>query len=365
MHIPWGWVKQRPHFIAQYLSKYYDVTLLYKQSFIKNGLVQESIPDNLKEKRLFIIPNRFAGYGLIRAVNSAITKIQLKGEIEKYDIIWFTHPLMFDLIEAAIPEDAKVIYDCMDDVLEFPLTRADMRMKNVIANCEMKLVERSDIIFISSDYLETKIRKRYSIDSQRVFVFNNAMTLEDRVEVSNNLLLNIIERSKVARFKLAYVGTISEWFDFDLILESLERFNNIVYMLFGPLDTEIPNHERILYFGPIEHKYVLNVMELSDALIMPFKLSELILSVNPVKIYEYIYSCKPSIVIQYPETSKFEDYVFLYKSRDEYFNLLEKLENGNLVLKGDCLSYKEFAINNGWQNRVKDMVKIIGDICGR
>ena len=31
MNIPWGWVKQRPHFIAEYLSKDFIVDVYYKK----------------------------------------------------------------------------------------------------------------------------------------------------------------------------------------------------------------------------------------------------------------------------------------------------------------------------------------------
>ena len=35
MHVPWGWIKQRPHFIAENLSKYYKVNVFYKKAYKK------------------------------------------------------------------------------------------------------------------------------------------------------------------------------------------------------------------------------------------------------------------------------------------------------------------------------------------
>lgn len=31
MHVPWGWIKQRPHFFAEYLNKDFDVDVVYKK----------------------------------------------------------------------------------------------------------------------------------------------------------------------------------------------------------------------------------------------------------------------------------------------------------------------------------------------
>ena len=32
MHISWGWIKQRPQFLAEELAKYYEVDVFYRMS---------------------------------------------------------------------------------------------------------------------------------------------------------------------------------------------------------------------------------------------------------------------------------------------------------------------------------------------
>jgi glycosyltransferase involved in cell wall biosynthesis len=365
MHISWGWVKQRPHFVAEYLSKYFDLTLLFKESIYKNMLVRNDVPKNIKFAKLFIFPNKLFRYDFIRKINSKIIFYKIKKIIGKYDLLWFTHPLMFEYVADKIPESCKVVYDCMDDVTEFPDLKYDQRKKYLMLNIENKLIARSNIIFTSSEYLRQRIMEKYSIDGKKIYIINNAMTQEDQKELPKKLLLRIKEKSDLAKVKISYIGTISEWVDFELIFKSLDKYKDIVYMFFGPSTIRKPQHERILYFGPIEHKYVFHIMSLSDALVMPFKLDKLILSVNPVKLYEYIYSYKPSIVIDYQESSKFSDYVYLYKSEEEYCYLIEELEKGRLRLKADKFKYREFALKNNWESRIKDMINIIGDFCDK
>jgi glycosyltransferase involved in cell wall biosynthesis len=140
---------------------------------------------------------------------------------------------------------------------------------------------------------------------------------------------------------------------------SLKQFQNIEYIFFGPLYLELPEHERISYLGPVEHKYVFKIMEKADMLIMPFKIDELTLSVNPVKLYEYIYSCKPAIATEYGETKQFGEYVYLYKNKKEYIKILENLIANEFPLKKKCHEYIEFAHENTWEKRVQKIVEIL------
>jgi hypothetical protein len=85
---------------------------------------------------------------------------------------------------------------------------------------------------------------------------------------------------------------------------------------------------------------------------MPFILSELILSVNPVKLYEYIYSNKPTVSVRYDETEQFDPYVMLYKNGDEYLKIMQRLVQGDFP-EIDVDRNQSFVKNNTWNNRVE------------
>ncbi len=42
MHIPWGWIKQRPHFIAEILSNFYSVNLFCEKGREKNNITKST-----------------------------------------------------------------------------------------------------------------------------------------------------------------------------------------------------------------------------------------------------------------------------------------------------------------------------------
>lgn len=360
MHVSWGWIKQRPHFIAENLSNYYDVNLFHFTRYVGLYLVKNQLPKNINnftKTEVFKLP--FEKYNFVKKLNSAIIKIQVNKAISKSDLLWVTHPNIYETIGNMIPKNLIVIYDCMDDSLEFPKVRANSILRNNILKNEEKLIERSDLIFASSDSLKGKLLERYG-NIKKIHVINNALNIDKKNTDDNQQIpLSLKDRLKITGLKLMYIGTISEWIDMDIILESLEKFKNIIYIFIGPKNIKLPKHDRLLFFGPVEHKYLYRTMEYADALIMPFKLNELVLSVNPVKIYEYISSLKPSIIIEYPETLKFKDNVYLYKNRNDYLDFIEKLVNNSLPAKITSEENLKFVLNNSWEKRVEKMVKII------
>ena len=363
MHVPWGWIKQRPHFIAEKLSKYYKIDIFYRKAYKRKYLVKNRISndmDNMEIKELFRLP--FERCNFIQKISSIFIRFRFKRIIDKFDIVWITHPNLFEIIKNILPDDIKIIYDCMDDSVEFPYVKSNFTLRKKILGNEEELVKRSNIVFTSSNYLKHKLIDRYQV-KKNIYVVNNAISLDKIYSCYDfKIPFYIDEKLKKTKFTLSYLGTISRWIDVEILLESLKRFSDITYKLFGPKDISLPKHSRLLYFGPIEHKYIFNIMKQSDALVVPFKLNELVLSVNPVKLYEYIFSAKPSIVIEYGETLKFKDHIYLYKNKNDYFKLIEKLVNNDLPPKRNLVESRNFALNNTWEKRIESMVNVIESI---
>jgi hypothetical protein len=357
MNVPWSWIKQRPHFIAQELSSFFDVDVYYKKAYAKNKMVKNK-QSNVNLIELFRLP--FERFHLINILSTYITSLQLKNKIDDYDTIWISDIKLFLHLKDIFNSSHKLIYDCMDDILEFPSIKKNKKQLNSYKKIENELINKAEIVFISSEYLKSKLIKRYSLnDVQKLYVVNNGIKSFDLIEVPKISPDNYFTNSN--RKKITYIGTISEWFDFDLILESLINFDNIEYYLFGPKEVEIPKHNRLHYKGVIEHEQVFSVMYQSDLLIMPFIVNELILSVNPVKLYEFIYSLTPTLAVSYGETEKFEDYIYLYKNKKEYMDYVELILKNNYFMKKNKSEVIEFIKENTWGKRAEEIIKIIGD----
>jgi len=356
----WNWIKQRPHLIAEYLSREYEVTVICEKRYTK--LVNNPVPDGLKVKEIYKLPltrfravKNFNDYFL----RKIIFKKHLKSASENYDIFWFNNPEHFPQVEPHLKSGSEIIYDCMDDQLEFNGVKLNPVIYKKVFEAEKHLFTKSSKIFCSSEYLKDKLTARYGIRKD-IHVINNAINLSEIPQIQRKKLpRDFIESLSKDCKKITYIGSISEWFDFEIIKNALEKYKDIMFILSGPFDVNVPQSDRLKWFPPVEHELIYEIMKRSDALIMPFRVTELVKSVNPVKLYEYIYSSVPVISVKYGETEKFGDYIHLYSTREEFLGLIELVKQNKLKSKKTHEENIEFAKANTWQMRVKEIIKIL------
>lgn len=365
--VSWNWIKQRPQFIAEGLASKNEVDFCYEKSisqYIKDwgknkksvkyktgGILKIFCFFTIGLSKLPIIKN-------FKKFNNWVNKISrnlIIPNLSKYDIIWFCSPNKYAQFRTMLPSSVKVVYDCMDDFGEFPLAKKDKTYLNRIISNENSLIDRADYIFCSAETLAEVIRHR-SKTTKKITVINNAIQLPSQIGIDlNDMPSDIQEKYKIIcslHNVLLYVGTIENWIDFQTIIRLLDELPQLNMVFIGPYkEKEVPIHPRIHYFGAIYRDYIFSFMRESMALIMPFVVNGLIESVNPVKLYEYIYSRKPSIAPYYFESAKFEEYVSLYNNYDELKSIITQIHNNeyDMVEEGKAIS---FVKNNTWSHRV-------------
>lgn len=365
MHIPWRWIKQRPHFFAEALSEDFEVDIFFKKALRAK---KAHFCNNVNQKNgiysFIILPFEripFIGKSMVwDYLNFLLVWLQLP-KIKSYNYIWVTSILMYYYISPFVKDNQKVIYDCMDDELEFPAVKRNSMLKHKILRAEKKILDRADLIFCSANYLKKKVIERSGASADKFVILNNAIQLpvkEDMLfpeQVCSKLdLVHALSKT------FMYVGTIAEWFDFELILSMLEKNPLANLVLIGPNEVEIPLHDRIHYLGTIERKYIFSFLEKADCLIMPFVVNELIRSVNPVKLYEYIYANKPILAPAYEETYQFKSYIYLYSTGDEFCALCTSVISDEIGKKCVTNENLDFVKNNLWDKRyhiIKSKIK--------
>lgn len=354
MHVPWGIIKQRPHFIAEELSSMYKVDVLHRvQHFNKKQLVTEVVKrnDNISFYEYDILP--FDKIPIINCIKTTfINKLLLKRRIpcnKKYDAVWITSPYSYWYFKDLIPKDIPLYYDCMDDLSEFP--ELSKKRKELIIRSEGLLLKRANHVFFSAEYLKNKIIQRYNYCGKYTIV-NNAIEppTSDNGYIPPKDIKEKIDYIKGLNNPIVYIGTIALWFDFDNVIALLESNKDISVVLIGPSSIEIPKHDRLCALGTVPRDSIFGIMDAAKALIMPFKVNELIKSVNPVKLYEYIYSGKPVVASRYNETEKFLPYVSLYNEKSELINIISDILNSE-VSNISREQREAFVLNNTWHSR--------------
>ena len=348
IHVPWKWIKQRPHFIAEELSQNNEVTvaeiLPLDKKYRSKGVQTVTLRSYLQLPKDRI--------PIIHSINKLLQRIQLRKYIHGADLFWFTNPYQYSFFKR---KDLKgrIVFDCMDDLPEFEPT---MERRQKMEALEGRLYKEADLVIASSLYLREKLFKRYG--KRNVVVVNNAIKRMENIE-TKPLPEEVKDKMPNGIFIISYIGTIEKWIDFNLVTDIVENCPEVTFCFFGPLKTELPQHDRIKYCGMVPHDVVFSVMDNSDALIMPFVLNELILSVNPVKLYEYIYSGKPCIAPRYGESESFGEYAYLYDSTEDCCQIVKKLIEGQGAKHtiDDCRS---FALSNTWKERVEQIEEALG-----
>lgn len=357
MHVPWGWIKQRPHFFAESLQKDFEIDVVYKKPTIVSSKKLRKNETLINVRGFRLLPFRqirlFDKINL-EWINSLLLLIQMPS-LKKYDYVWITCPTLYAPLKPLLRRCNHLIYDCMDDIIEFPMSKNNNRLSIRLLSDEKELLTDSKTIICSSDYLKNKILERSHIQ-KNVKVINNAIGLPEinHVDLPQNII-NLIKYLEDLPSCFMYIGTISEWFDFESLQYVLNHNESIHVVLIGPSDVKIPNIERLHHLGVVDREYIFELMSHADSLIMPFHINELIKSVNPVKLYEYIYTAKPVIASKYGETEKFSEYVYLYDNQEELLILMNDIYNKQIFALSNEADRVEYIKNNTWEYRYTEI----------
>lgn len=346
-HIDWKWIKQRPQFVADELKKYFEVYVLYMFQNRNRKSLQKRSAGKENVFPIFTIPlaGRFA---FTHKINIKFMSAQLSRHIRRFkgDYVYITHPLVSEFLPESF--GGKIIYDCMDDHVALCVKGTEERVQKL----EEALIKKADFVLVSSENLRDKLVKRYGDEQKaKMSIIRNGYNGE--------ILSTVSQKSKGnGTFTLSYIGTIGKWFNFDFIKRSLEDFPTLRYKIIGPLDAEAPTHEKIEYTGTIEHHRLYDAIKDTDALMMPFVVNEIVESVDPVKLYEYINYNMNILCVRYKEVERFEPFVHFYTDYESYKAQIEKMMADN-TLKYDEKQRETFLAESSWSARAETIESII------
>ena len=340
MHFDWNWIKQRPQFIEEQLEDFYDVYVTCVRNYRINNHCNK---DNMSV--FYRIPF-LARFPQLERYNYLRRKHFISKNIQGFnpDIIYITSP---DYIEGIpLSYKGKIVYDCMDDMIAF----APLHRKENMLRFEKCLAERADAVIVSSEQLKSVLSKRYPGVKAKLNVIRNGF---------NGIIAQIEQRPQNQIYTFCYFGTMGSWFNFDYLVRSLDEIPDIQYLLIGPRirATTVPKHDRIVYIPEVAHGELFERTKSADAFIMPFKINDIVLGVDPIKLYEYINFNKNILCVEYPEVKRFDPFVFFYHDYETFCNQIKEMKK----LTNTKYSNEErlkFLLPNTWEERAKDIVSL-------
>ena len=317
-HVIWNWIKQRPQYTAEQLAQAYNVTYLQPQVHRSHGLKENTVK-NLAVVDLPRIPTLGDMLRPVIGINDGLARKKVADEVRanSANIIWLASPVTLRWLPESY--QGHLIYDCMDDHDAF----LEDDEKSYMEALERALVNKADLVLASSTRLVEKMRRMDETGDKKILLVRNGFDgkVLDLPKTTGN------KRDSDAPFKACYFGTIGPWFDFVAVGESLRRFPNLRYKIIGPFDTGVEplRDPRIEYTGPVAHDSLGDYVADCDCFVMPFQLNDIVLSVDPVKMYEYINFGKDVVCVRYPEVERFGELAELYDGVGGYCNAIGTL----------------------------------------
>ncbi|MFB3887580.1 MAG: hypothetical protein ACE144_20360 [Thermodesulfobacteriota bacterium] len=366
-NIPWHALKQRPQFLAELLSKRYEVVFFESPGSFPRRLIMRKAIRPLNDRILLIQNNKlmpfrpiFKGLHFVevnRALNERfLTSFLGPGEevvVIAENYLYLNYLKLRDRFNIR-----KIIYDCVDLIEYFDPANRTFRL-----SYEEQLAEAADHIVVVSRELERK----FNGYGKKVVRISNGVDFDQFQKAMDLDLVEICERvRKGFPNVLGYIGSIDERFDFEVIERVLGRNVDSRAVLIGLLGKEASKRyhhlhqkfgDRIETLGVVDHDRLAPYIKYFDFGIMPYNLQyPAVKGINPVKLNQYFAMGKSVIANVWEELSGLHDNRKLidFNTYIENRTVVEKNLNG----KG----YEEkiaIARANDWENKVQGFINLI------
>lgn len=357
--IDWHFRHQRPQQLALSLAKTGRRVFYISVNFANNskpGFSLERLDDELALYQVFLFVD---GPLSVYSDQPSVAQLaQLKGGLKelwltantKFAIHVIQHPFWTPL--GASVASARTIYDCMDHHGGFSNTAIEHE------RMEKELLSASDLTIVTSDFLD-KYARNYS---EHVEIIRNAGEFSHftrAIEISNNTLPRSNKKTTIG-----YYGAIAEWFDAELISFLADCFQDYEFVLIGDdsagVGRALRHHKNIKFLGEIPYRELPKWLAEFEICLIPFRINDLTLATNPVKVYEYLSAGKPIVATDLPELKQFDDLVYRAEDFQTFKKCIENAIQEYGTAKGDELFRRrvEFARTQTWEHRANRLIEV-------
>ena len=349
-------VRRPTHFINR-MALNNHVVNLSSTSLKKFKRIGVTVEKGWKTKSYPLLPK--SKIRLVRWLNDFFYTLFLRFNIGSSDIIWAYEP--FNIEKYRTLKRKLLIYEICDDTAEY-FREDPTKYKAVLKNEEI-ICKEADIVFTISNYLKT--RKQHLCKNIHVIRngadfdhFNQTVTLQKN---------SMDELYYYKRPIIGYHGAVSPYTDFDLLKSLVRAFPEAQFVLIGRINEQVKkqvddllNEPNIFFLGERNYKSLPHYLKYFDVTIIPFTMDQLILSVNPIKLYEYLAAGKVVVSTPLPEVIQYaeEGIVEIGNTPGDFLSKLRKAIT--LADIPEMVSKRiELALSNSLDARFNEMQGII------
>jgi len=254
------------------------------------------------EKNIFVFnPMAIPVYGrpAVRAINQRWLKFQVRRAMRKLGfrnvIDWVFNPAAA-VVAGTLGEDV-LIYHCVDEFSAFSGVAAD-----AILELEEQLLRKSDLVIVSSDLL---LQSKQKFNPNTVLVRHGV----DHAHFRKALDPHTPVPAEVAHLPhpvVGFFGLIADWVDVELMAQIAQRHPEGSLVVLGKATTDVSMLERlpnVHLLGRKPYEALPGYSKAFDVAINPFRINQLTLNSNPLKVREYLAAGLPVVSTDLPEVA--------------------------------------------------------------
>jgi glycosyltransferase involved in cell wall biosynthesis len=293
------------------------------------------------------------GVALAERLNRLILAARLRQLCRRLGIgrplLWAFQPNVNWLLGSL--NERLVIYHCVDDHSELPGVS-----KAVIAGMERELVGRADIVLTTAE----KLRDERRAVNPRTYFIPHGVDVAHFSRALDPATTVAPEIAALPKPVIGFFGLLADWVDLDMIAALARARPRWSFALVGKTQTDlrplqgVPNVHLI---GQQPYETLPGYCRGFDVGLIPFRMNELTLRVNPLKLREYLAAGLPVVSTPLPEVVRYQDVVHIATNKEGFIREIESALKGRTSERDH--GRVDLMRNEGWEARVGEMARLV------
>lgn len=264
--------------------------------------------------------------------------------------LWVGSPMAAPFLRSFTPR--LTVYNPVDRYYAFSFVDSERLLTS-----ERDIARKADLIFCTAD----AIRDDLLPYNPRTYTVNHGVNFA-RFNPAAGSLPRPADIADVKGPILGFYGSLSDWVDYDLLRQVALAYPEATVLLIGPADTDLsavrplPN-VRILPRKP--HSELPGYLSAFSVGLIPYKVCERLVAVDPTKLREYLAAGKPVVTTNLPETAKHAHIVSVARDANEFVAMV------GAALAEDTPEAHErrvaFARGEAWEAKLGNMTSLMAE----